>query len=65
MSVFKAMLSWRRDYWRPFKDAPVSRDLDVRLGTAEYEFAMLSRDLAKVALNGSRLQQAVVTRSRA
>ena len=64
MSVLKAVLNWHKGYWRPFVDVPQKRQLEAWLGSAEYEFASLSRDLAKVAIKGSRLQEAVIKRPR-
>ena len=64
MSMLKAVLNWRKGYWRPYEDKPQARELDAKLGAVEYEFANLSRDLAKVALKGSRLQDAVRQRPR-
>ena len=64
MSVFKAVLNWHKGYWRPFEDGPQDRQVDARLGALEYEFQSLNRDLAKVAMKGSRLQEAVRPRQR-
>jgi hypothetical protein len=57
--MLKSVVKWYRGYWRPFNETNPRSELKAKVGSIEYEFAGLTRDLAKVALRGGNLDAAV------